>query len=167
MKMLAVSLLVCVMMALTTAVALPETDPEKSDKVRISTVCPSGWTGFSGRCFLYVQTPLSWADAEKNCLSRGGNLASVHNIDEYNIIQSMILRITHTYPVAWLGGSDAEQQGTWLWSDGSPFSFSYWAPGMPDHYGSAYCLMMNYGDYKRFDDDACYHRYPSVCARNE
>ncbi|XP_044198434.1 ladderlectin-like [Thunnus albacares] len=160
MKILTVSALVCALMALTTA-------DEKSDQVRISTVCPSGWTGFSGRCFLYVQTPLSWADAEKNCLSRGGNLASVHNIDEYHIIQSMILRITHTYPVAWLGGSDAEQQGTWLWSDGSPFSFSYWAPGMPDHYGSAYCLMMNYGDYKRFDDDACYHRYPSVCARNE
>ena len=37
---------------------------EKSDKVRISTVCPSGWTGYSGRCFLYVQTPLTWADAE-------------------------------------------------------------------------------------------------------
>ncbi|XP_044197756.1 type-2 ice-structuring protein-like [Thunnus albacares] len=167
MKMLAVSLLVCVMMALTTAVALPEADPEKSDKVRISTVCPSGWTGFSGRCFLYVQTPVSWADAERNCLSRGGNLASVQNIDEHHIIQSMILRITHTYPLAWLGGSDAQQEGTWFWSDGSPFSFSYWGPGQPDNRESADCLVMNHGDDKKFDDEPCHFTRSFVCARNE
>lgn len=37
---------------------------EKSPVVSGSTFCPSGWTGYNGRCFLYVPTPRTWADAE-------------------------------------------------------------------------------------------------------
>ncbi|XP_067436260.1 ladderlectin-like [Thunnus thynnus] len=158
MKILTVSALVCALMALTTA-------DGKSHVVKRSTYCPNGWASFNGRCFLYVPTLKTWADAEKSCQSRGGNLASVHSFDEYHSIQSMILRITHTYPLAWLGGSDAQQEGTWFWSDGSAFGYSYWAPGQPDNRGSADCLLMNFGDHKRFDDQPCHFTMPFVCAK--
>uniref|UniRef100_A0A8P4PXN6 C-type lectin domain-containing protein n=1 Tax=Dicentrarchus labrax TaxID=13489 RepID=A0A8P4PXN6_DICLA len=44
--------------------------------------CPSGWTAFNSRCFLYVPRVLNWAQAERNCQSMGGNLASVHSFQE-------------------------------------------------------------------------------------
>uniref|UniRef100_A0A8P4GQF2 C-type lectin domain-containing protein n=1 Tax=Dicentrarchus labrax TaxID=13489 RepID=A0A8P4GQF2_DICLA len=38
--------------------------------------CYFGWTAFNSRCFLYVPRVLNWAQAERNCQSMGGNLAS-------------------------------------------------------------------------------------------
>ncbi|KAA8582717.1 type-2 ice-structuring protein [Etheostoma spectabile] len=178
MKMLTGSLLVCAMMALTTAAAVPEAEaPEKAGRpleewkrlivVKRSTSCPSGWTGYNGRCFLYVPTPMTWADAEKNCLYHGGNLASVHGFDEHHVIQSMIQRITHMYPLTWLGGSDAQQEGSWFWSDGTPFKFNYWSPRQPDNQANADCLLMNFGDQKKFDDQPCHYHMPFVCAKKQ
>ncbi|XP_070815514.1 type-2 ice-structuring protein-like [Chaetodon trifascialis] len=148
--MLTVTLLVCAMMALTSAAGDNPTN------------CPSGWKPSDGRCFNYVPTTMSWAHAEKHCLNLGGNLASVHSFQEYNVIQSMILDETQEYPNTWLGGNDATQEGVWLWSDGTPFDFNYWSVGQPDD--SGYCLVMNYGDLKKFDDQPCRGRKPFVCA---
>ncbi|XP_062301395.1 ladderlectin-like [Scomber scombrus] len=154
MKMLAVSLLVCAMMVLTTAgphidfraKLEPLTQQEKALKIERSASCPGGWTGFKSRCFLFVPTSMKWADAEKHCQSHGGNLASVHSFDEHHVIQGAIVRITHSYPKTWLGGSDAEQVDSWFWSDGTTFRFAYWSTGQPDGGMRANCLVMNFGD---------------------
>uniref|UniRef100_A0A3Q1IKI0 C-type lectin domain-containing protein n=1 Tax=Anabas testudineus TaxID=64144 RepID=A0A3Q1IKI0_ANATE len=172
MKMLTVSLLVCAMMALTRAAAVPPAEldtkiQEGNHAIKRAASCPSGWTGYDGRCFLYVPTQMTWADAEKNCLYHGGNLASVHSFDEHHVIQSMILKLTHSYPLTWIGGSDAQQEGTWFWSDGTAFRLQYWAPGQPDNMASAHCLLMNFGDLKKFDDQPCSYRKASVCAKKQ
>jgi len=31
----------------------------------------------------------------------------------------------------WLGGTDANQEGGWEWSDNSPFAYFHWAAGKP------------------------------------
>ncbi|XP_026209210.1 ladderlectin-like [Anabas testudineus] len=161
MKMLTVSLLVCAMMALTRAA-------DQSHAIKRAASCPSGWTAYNGRCFLYVPTEMTWADAEKNCLYHGGNLASVHSFEEHHVIQSMILKLTHAYPLTWIGGSDAQQEGTWFWSDGTAFRLQYWAPGQPNNLGSGqHCLLMNFGDLKKFEDHHCSYRKASVCAKKQ
>ncbi|XP_030285706.1 galactose-specific lectin nattectin-like isoform X2 [Sparus aurata] len=172
-KMLTVSLLVCAIMALTGAAAVPEgeTDlnagPEgNSNTAEVVPSCPGGWTGYNDRCFLYIPSLMSWANAEKHCQTQGGNLASVHSFDEQRAIQTMIQRQTFMYPRTWLGGYDAMQEGTWFWSDGTPFHFTYWAPGQPDNFLFAqHCLSMNYGDERKFDDHRCDFREPFVCAK--
>ncbi|XP_044040050.1 C-type mannose receptor 2-like isoform X5 [Siniperca chuatsi] len=190
MKMLTVSALLCAMMALTTAAALPGAGDEPGTEgtivqalpdaeagnstdltaegrvVKRSTSCPGGWTELYGRCFLYVPRTMKWAQAEKNCLSMGGNLASVHNVQEYHAIQNMIVRITHDQREAWIGGSDAVEKGYWFWSDGTPFYFSNWCPGEPNNYrGWQNCALMNYSGQKCWDDMWCDHQFPSVCVR--
>uniref|UniRef100_A0A8C4ESM9 C-type lectin domain-containing protein n=1 Tax=Dicentrarchus labrax TaxID=13489 RepID=A0A8C4ESM9_DICLA len=108
MKILTLSALLCAMMALTGADedinSLLETDYVQSVRS-----CPSGWTAFNSRCFLYVPRVLNWAQAERNCQSMGGNLASVHSFQEYHEIQRMIVRVSHYSNQAWIGGSDAQQ----------------------------------------------------------
>uniref|UniRef100_A0A671TNX0 Galactose-specific lectin nattectin-like n=1 Tax=Sparus aurata TaxID=8175 RepID=A0A671TNX0_SPAAU len=170
--MLTVSLLVCAIMALTGAAADPEgeTDLNSGPEVTSSIAelmpsCPPGWTSYSIRCFLYVPSTMTWANAEKYCQSQGGNLASVHSFDEQHVIQTMIQRQTSGYPLAWLGGCDAAQEGTWFWSDGTPFSYNYWATGQPDNRANANCLLMNFGDEKKFDDQPCNYIKPFVCAK--
>ncbi|KAK2862823.1 hypothetical protein Q5P01_002356 [Channa striata] len=158
MKMLTVSLLICAMMALSRAAG-------EIHLVKESTTCPSGWTDFNGRCFLYVATKMTWADAERNCLSRGGNLASVHSVDEYQFIQTMIRNLTGSYPVTWLGGTDAQQEGSWFWSDGTAFEFTYWSQEQPDNHRSAHCMLMNFGDERKFDDQPCSYTREFVCSK--
>ncbi|XP_070849860.1 type-2 ice-structuring protein-like [Chaetodon trifascialis] len=155
--MLTVTLLVCAMMALSSAAG-------KNVIVKRST-CPRGWTALNGRCFIYVPTPMTWAEAEKHCLGLGGNLASVHSFQEHHVIQSMILIQTHSYPFTWLGGYDATQEGVWFWSDGTRFKINYWAPGEPNNHDNAHCLLMNFGDQKKFDDQPCSLRRSFVCAK--
>ncbi|XP_070849386.1 type-2 ice-structuring protein-like [Chaetodon trifascialis] len=153
--MLTVTLLVCAMMALSSAAG-------DNPIVKRST-CPRGWTALNGRCFIYVPTPMTWTQAERYCLNLGGHLASVHNFWEYHEIQTMIKIRTHSYPQTWLGGYIVAQEGVWFWTDGTPNKFTYWAAGQPNKYG--HCLAMNYGDQKKFDDQPCYYRWPFVCAK--
>ncbi|XP_070849388.1 ladderlectin-like [Chaetodon trifascialis] len=170
--MLTVTLLVCAMMALSSA-AVPKAEPAERTEdpfkemrdnpiVKRST-CPRGWTALNGRCLNYFATPKTWAEAEKHCLSLGGNLASVHSSQEYHDIQMTIWIRTHSYPQTWLGGYDVAQEGVWFWTDGTPKEFTYWSFGQPNR--SGYCLVMNFGGLKRFDDQPCSLRRPFVCAK--
>ncbi|XP_041636061.1 ladderlectin-like isoform X2 [Cheilinus undulatus] len=193
--MLTMFVLVCAVMALTNAAAVPQAVDDRvtgnpfiqegvqeaqpdvlmfgpyaqqnaSLSVQGSGFCPLGWAGHNGRCFIYIPSPTTWAYAEKRCQARGGNLASVHSFDEYIFIQEMILEVSRGYPLAWLGGSDAQQEYVWLWSDGSYFNFPLWCPGQPDNKsGWQNCIQMNYGDHKCWDDQWCTDYLPFVCAK--
>uniref|UniRef100_A0A8P4KPE7 C-type lectin domain-containing protein n=1 Tax=Dicentrarchus labrax TaxID=13489 RepID=A0A8P4KPE7_DICLA len=171
MKILTAFAVLCAMMALTRAVALPEAKAKddqtvKSRLVKRSTDCPNRWSLFNNRCFHYIPRPMTWAQAEKNCQSMGANLASVQNIQEYQEIQRLIRAASYQSKEAWLGGSDAQEERLWLWSDGSRFQYLNWCNGQPDNYRSQqHCLQMNYGEEKCWDDINCGTTRPSVCAK--
>ncbi|KAM7366615.1 hypothetical protein PAMP_016038 [Pampus punctatissimus] len=159
MKMLAVSLLVCTVMTLSQAAA-----GKNHMVVKRSIRCPSGWDKYNGRCFRYIPRSMSWAQAEKNCQSMGANLASVHSADEYHHLQKIIVTFTHSYGETWIGGSDAEQESVWLWSDGSPFNYRH-CGGFDNYNGRQHCLQMNYGANNCWDDQMCDVYLPSICAK--
>ncbi|TNN50555.1 Ladderlectin [Liparis tanakae] len=56
------------------------------------------------------------------CASYDGNLASVHNIWEFNFLQRLVQTGGHT--LAWIGGYYFE--GAWRWVDGSVFNYHKW-----------------------------------------
>ncbi|XP_033465981.2 type-2 ice-structuring protein-like [Epinephelus lanceolatus] len=169
MKMLIVSALVCAMMVLTRAAALPEETPQNETESRLVkrlTACPSGWSLLGGRCYHYNPIEMTWASAERNCLSLGGNLASVHNIQQDFDIQKVIFETVHRHRPAWIGGSDAEEDGQWFWSDGTPFRYRHWCSGEPNNQGgNQHCLQMNFSAHKCWDDLQCSNQLPSVCVK--
>ncbi|XP_034412859.1 type-2 ice-structuring protein-like isoform X2 [Cyclopterus lumpus] len=169
MKTLTVSALVCAMMALAGAAeGAPEEDQmAKSHLVKGSTACSGGWTLLHDRCFHYVPRALRWAEAEKHCVFMGGNLASVHSAQEYHSIQALMISTSHQYKETWIGGSDAEEEKQWFWSDGTPFHYLNWCSGEPNNMHQQNCLQMNYGADKCWDDDHCSRQKPSVCAKKK
>uniref|UniRef100_A0A3P9P772 C-type lectin domain-containing protein n=1 Tax=Poecilia reticulata TaxID=8081 RepID=A0A3P9P772_POERE len=113
--------------------------------------CPCRWSQINGRCFIFVAKPMTWAAAEKNCLSMGANLASVHNIKEYRQIQGLITAAGYETSETWIGGSDAQEDRTWLWSDGSTLQFTHWCPKQPDNFARKQeCLQMNYSGKRKY-----------------
>ncbi|XP_028419717.1 type-2 ice-structuring protein-like [Perca flavescens] len=161
MKTLTLFALVCVMTALTGAAA-DVTLVKRGTRGG----CSRGWTRLNGRCFIYVPSPMTWVKAEKNCVSMGGNLVSVHNIMEYDELQKLIKAKSHEDKLTWIGGSDAVEKSQWLWSDGTPFHFTHWCRGEPNNlWGWQNCLQMNFGAQKCWDDMQCSHDRPSVCVK--
>jgi hypothetical protein len=84
-----------------------------------ATGCPEPTSsGPNGRCFVVTSTLLSWADARLECQSRGPgwDLASIRD-DAVNQFMGEL-----GAGEAWIGASDADTEGLWLWvDDGTPF----------------------------------------------
>uniref|UniRef100_A0A147ALG9 Ladderlectin-like n=1 Tax=Fundulus heteroclitus TaxID=8078 RepID=A0A147ALG9_FUNHE len=167
MKLLAVCVLVFSVMAQTRADPIPDdgsTDPEVV--VVHESSCPTGWTLINNRCFHYVARTMTWAGAERHCLSMGANLASVHDTSEYHQVQSVITTASYGSGTTWIGGTNAQELAIWLWSDGRPFIYTNWCHGQPDNTaGRQRCLLMNFSDEKCWDDDTCSVHFPFICAK--
>lgn len=74
--------------------------------------------GPNGNCYFVQATPATWATARQACLAhaQGWDLASVRSAADAAFL-GQLLTIE-----AWIGASDAENEGTWLWiNDGAPF----------------------------------------------
>uniref|UniRef100_M4A2Y4 C-type lectin domain-containing protein n=1 Tax=Xiphophorus maculatus TaxID=8083 RepID=M4A2Y4_XIPMA len=107
--------------------------------------CGPGWTWYDGRCFLYVKVKMSWAKAERLCLSLDGHLASMRSTNEYNFIRELIVTESGRDTQTWVGGFDSAEEGTWMWSDGSKFMFHHWGLGEPSNSGgNQNCMDINF-----------------------
>ncbi|XP_016520470.1 type-2 ice-structuring protein-like isoform X2 [Poecilia formosa] len=139
---------------------------EKVHLFRRSVECPTDWTAINDRCFRYVADIKTWAAAEKHCLTLEANLASVHSQEDNDQLQTLIFTATRKSKEAWIGGSDGQETNIWLWSDGSPMTYTNWCPGQPNNALTLqHCIQMNYSKKKCWDDVKCSALLPSICVR--
>ena len=48
----------------------------------------------------------------------------------------------------WLGGNDMEEEGVWIWTDCTPWEFTFWEPGEPNNWGgNENCLKFMYNSW--------------------
>ncbi|CAI5690475.1 unnamed protein product [Oreochromis niloticus] len=128
--------------------------------------CPPFWWYFNNRCYKYVATPMSWANAEFHCLSQGANLVSIHTSDEESFVRSLIGNSDPTQAPTWIGLSDIHMEGRWMWSDGSVVHYSNWLAGEPNNLEkNEHCVLNNFGPVKKWNDVPCSRGYPSVCVK--
>uniref|UniRef100_A0A3Q0STL8 C-type lectin domain-containing protein n=1 Tax=Amphilophus citrinellus TaxID=61819 RepID=A0A3Q0STL8_AMPCI len=147
--------------------ALGAESPSDDNKVKLQlgNGCPMFWWNYNDRCYKYVATHMTWADAEIYCLSEGANLVSVHSEDEHNFVKSLIQNFDHAGGLTWIGLSDKHKEGTWMWSDGCPLHFVNWSPTQPDNEGgNENCGHTNVVIDKKWNDYKCDIALPSVCA---
>ncbi|XP_028256217.1 lactose-binding lectin l-2-like [Parambassis ranga] len=126
--------------------------------------CPLFWYSFNGRCYKYVASPMTWADAELHCVSQGANLVSIHSQEENTFVQVLIKNFDPAQGKTWFGLSDLHKEGRWMWSDGCAVKFVFWVAGEPNNLlGQEHCAHTNFGP-KWNDIDCNTHTLPSVCA---
>ncbi|XP_023190792.1 ladderlectin-like [Xiphophorus maculatus] len=110
---------------------------------------------------------MSWAKAERLCLSLDGHLASMRSTNEYNFIRELIVTESGRDTQTWVGGFDSAEEGTWMWSDGSKFMFHHWGLGEPSNSGgNQNCMDINFAGRDHVNDDVCGVLLPFVCARH-
>ncbi|KAM9838267.1 lactose-binding lectin l-2-like [Aulostomus maculatus] len=147
-------------------VALAAESPSGDPEVKLQRGnCPLFWYSFRDRCYKYIATQMTWADAELHCLSEGANLVSIHSVDEDKFVTSLIKNFDPVQGFTWIGLSDTQKEGAWMWSDGTAVDFTSWNEGQPDNTGGAEnCVHTNLGNLLIWNDHQCSQTFPSVCA---
>ncbi|XP_060731115.1 lactose-binding lectin l-2-like isoform X2 [Tachysurus vachellii] len=138
-------------------------------KGAISKNCPTGWTSYSGRCYLYNAAKLDWVSAETFCQKFDAHLVSIHSENQYQQIKALIRRHDPTENPTYIGLSDCQKPNQFFWSDGTKLTFTKWNPGEPNNVNNGErCVNMNWPSYssdKNWNDIPCDQPYASVCAK--
>uniref|UniRef100_A0A8C4W867 Mannose receptor C-type 1 n=1 Tax=Gopherus evgoodei TaxID=1825980 RepID=A0A8C4W867_9SAUR len=124
--------------------------------------CPSGWIPYSGHCYMLYRAPKIWKDALSSCRKEGGDLASIHNIEEYSFTVSQ-LGYKPTDEL-WIGLNDLKIHMYFDWSDGTPVTYTKWLYEEPSHANNRKedCVSMK-GEDGYWADDVCEKKLGYIC----
>ncbi|XP_056290315.1 macrophage mannose receptor 1-like [Pseudoliparis swirei] len=124
--------------------------------------CPSHWVPYAGSCYYLQRNKKMWKDALAACHKEGGDLASIHNIEE----QSFVISQSGYLPtdVLWIGLNDLKNQMLFEWSDHSHVTFTQWQTDEPSHATNLQedCVVVRGKDGK-WADHMCEKTYGYIC----
>ena len=82
-------------------------------------------------CYSYfTNTGITWSDARQECISRGYDLATITTLEENSLLFSLTSGSS-----CWIGINDIDNEGTFVWADGSESTYRQWDSGEPSDAG--------------------------------
>ncbi|KAL7875556.1 hypothetical protein AOLI_G00105190 [Acnodon oligacanthus] len=121
------------------------------------------WTlSFCGtRQFHVVNVKKNWTDAQNYCRENFTDLATIESQEEMNAV---IAVLNGTADRFWIGMRQKAEQGkaSWIWSDGSNSSYTYWNDKEPNNGVGDYCVQFWDSKYK-WNDANCNEQNPFIC----
>jgi gliding motility-associated-like protein len=93
--------------------------------------------GMDNTCSLYFINPqfMSGPQAQAYAQTFGANLISVQSATENADLLQALSNQGYAGQVIWIGFSDALLEGSFVWYDGAPITYSNWAPNEPNNSG--------------------------------
>jgi len=83
--------------------------------------------------YLFANDLRLWTEHDKKAKEWGGNLASIHSMDENNMLFNLVKNASAN--TIFIGGTRSAQNfNVWEWTDGTPFDFTNWDTGEPNNY---------------------------------
>ena len=149
----------CTTPAPTTTVAATTISIPPSDK------CATGWLHFGTKCYKLFTAELSFNDARASCrCDNGADLVSIGSAEENTQVSSLAGSTAKT----WTGGNDLQTEGTYVWTDGTSFSYTNWkaSPQQPNNGGTdgnQDCISMDTDGV--WDDVSCSSTRQYICEK--
>lgn len=139
----------------------PLSDENDSISVLRST-CPIGWSRRGDSCYNLYEERKTWFEARHHCLDAGAELISIHGSKKSTLLsQLMEQKSGQDY---WIGLNDLNEEGKFVWSDGSRTDFTQWHENEPNNYNQfEHCAEVKSGDDKTWNDANCYLRRGFIC----
>ncbi|XP_023561199.1 macrophage mannose receptor 1 [Octodon degus] len=134
--------------------------PSETD---VPSSCPSQWLPYAGHCYrIHREAKKIQRDALTACRKEGGDLASIHTVEEFDFIISQLGY--EPSDELWIGLNDIKIQMFFEWSDGTPVTFTKWLRGEPSHENNRQedCVVMK-GKDGFWADRACEHPLGYIC----
>jgi cysteine-rich repeat protein len=110
-----------------------------------------------GHCYTLHALQLGWDDARRDCATRGGHLATLSVSSE-----DAVATLVANREAAWIGLTDVDGEGDFVWITGEPLDFTDWEPNEPNNeLGAEDCGALWWSG--GWNDDDCIARWPHVC----
>src|SRR5207253_2275615 len=101
-------------------------------------------------CYLSVANAVAWDAARAACIGWGGDLAGLSSIAERQLVGGKLATD------AWIGGTDVQAEGTFVWCNGEPW-LAAWSANEPNNgapLGPENCVELA-GQADTFNDLGC------------
>lgn len=95
--------------------------------VRLS--CDGGWQLIGTECYYFSSHKQRWKDSRATCLDWSGDLVKIESREEQRFLFDKVKELMEANEDKfWIGLTDAEREGEWKWTDGSPLnsSLTFW-----------------------------------------
>ncbi|XP_063411591.1 natural killer cells antigen CD94-like [Mytilus trossulus] len=104
--------------------------------------CQNGWFKNENNCYFFSNDERNWNDTKSTCEGYGAMLVEVISSCELDFVKT---KATGYASSLWLGGTDIEKEGDWIWSTSqTDLTFAEWGVGEPSNSnGNEHCLQMN------------------------
>lgn len=113
--------------------------------------------GTAAFCFV----ALDFTAARADCKAKGGDLLSIHSqaIQDWTVQQAFAIQASDW----WMGLHDEAQEGSFVWTDGTPLDFTTWNEGEPNNAGNEDCASLPIWAGGLWNDLPCGATLPYVC----
>ncbi|XP_010765091.1 galactose-specific lectin nattectin-like, partial [Notothenia coriiceps] len=147
--------------------------------------CPDGWERHGGKCYYFSIIKATWTRSRAECRRTGGDLVKIESREEQTFLDQRVrVQMTGDEDKFWIGLTDSEREGAWLWTDGSALDdqtpldsgLTFWSEGEPDNYkgidtmGEDCARMGERGGAKELTcwfDASCEDPHKSICEKPE
>ena len=85
---------------------------------------------FREHFYLCIRRNADWMTAARTCKDLGGHLVTISSRAE----NDFVFRVVARHASVWIGYSDTQREGRWVWVGGSRTRFVNWGPGQPDNW---------------------------------
>ena len=86
------------------------------------------WYSYGGSEYSLTEETGSWTDAEAEAVDQRGHLVAINSQAE----QDFLMNQFGDNDNFWIGFNDAAVEGSWVWSNGDPVTYTNWEPGEPN-----------------------------------
>ncbi|KAM8841887.1 CD209 antigen-like protein C [Synchiropus picturatus] len=120
-----------------------------------------GWLYFRPSFYYVSRVRKSWFDSRNFCVERGADLVVINSREEQEFMNKF-------GKITWIGLSQRQDNGQWVWVDGTPLTRSFWSPGEPnDVDGKENCTEINDRPVgKSWNDADCQIEKSWICEKN-
>ncbi|KAM6989317.1 LOW QUALITY PROTEIN: macrophage mannose receptor 1-like [Tautogolabrus adspersus] len=125
--------------------------------------CSSPWIPYNGHCFYLNHTKKMWPDAQRDCRNRGGDLASIHSVEDQSFVISQ-LGFASTDEL-WIGLNDRKTEKLFDWVDHSTVSFTSWEFGKPVVFTDIQDCVLIRGELGNWADRVCEEKHGFICMK--
>ncbi|CAL1527101.1 unnamed protein product [Lymnaea stagnalis] len=135
-----------------------------SEQTEVDDACPPGLPQdefrqlYRDSCFYFVLYRVKdYVHAEQDCEGQGGKLAVVDSAAVQGFLVDKLVNAYKRPDIrVWIGLEDRDNDGTFVWADGTPLAYSNWAIGEGDHkHPGEVCALLDTRQRGKWYDFVC------------